>query len=419
MTATSFTVHLRRPHDKQRAFIESPAKRKVIRAGRRGGKTTGIAIYAVDRMLAGRRVLYGTPTQEQVAKFWWEVKRALREPLDAGVLYKNETEHIIEVPGTEQRIRAKTAWNADTLRGDYADELILDEYQLMSEDAWELVGAPMLLDNDGNATFIYTPISLHSKTASKARDPLHAAKMFKRALADESGRWATFHFTSRDNPHISARALEDITKDMTALAVRMEIDAEDVDEVPGALWTPTLIEKTRLTQLPDGVSLKRIAVGVDPPGGVAECGIVAAGLGTDDHGYVLADDSLQGSPNAWGGQVVTTYSTRSADVVAIERNYGGDMVTNTVTGVEGGKNVNIKEVTATRGKIIRAEPIAGRWEKGNIHMLGTFQSLEMEMTTYVAGNKSPNRLDALVWALTELMVEPPAVLERGDNPFYG
>ncbi len=404
MTVSQLVVHLRRPHPKQREFIESPAKRKIIRAGRRGGKTTGIAIYAVEKMLAGRRVLYGTPTQEQVQKFWWEIKQALREPLEAGALYKNETEHIIEVPGTEQRIRAKTAWNADTLRGDYADDLILDEFQLMSEDAWELVGAPMLLDNDGDATFIYTPVSLHSKTASKARDPLHAAKMFKAAKADESGRWAAFHFTSHDNPHISASALADITKDMTALAVRMEIDAEDVDEVPGALWTPTMIEQTRRTRLPEGVMLKRIAVGVDPPGGVTECGIVAAGLGTDNHGYILADDSLQGSPNVWGSQAVATYNRHATDIMAIERNFGGDMVSNTIAGVDGGKAVNLKEVTATRGKIIRAEPIAGRWEKGEIHMLGTFPQLEMEMTSYVPGNKSPNRLDAMVWALTELMI---------------
>lgn len=419
MTAKEFAVHLRTPHPKQRKFIESKAKRKIVRAGRRGGKTTGIAIYAVEMMLAGKRVLYGTPTQEQVAKFWWEIKQALREPLQAGVLYKNETEHIVEVPGTEQRIRAKTAWNADTLRGDYADVLILDEFQLMSEDAWELVGAPMLLDNDGDAVFIYTPVSLHSKSASKARDPLHAAKMFKRAAEDKSGRWATFHFTSHDNPHISAQALADITRDMTALAVRMEIDAEDVDEVPGALWTPTLIEKMRVTRLPEGVQFKRLAVGVDPPGGVTECGIVVCGLGTNDHGYIIADDSLQGSPNVWGGQAVTSYNLHAADVMAIETNYGGDMVVNTVQGVDGGKAVHFHETHATRGKIIRAEPIAGRSENGEVHILGNFPSLEMEMTTYVPGNKSPNRLDALVWALTELMVGAPAVIQTAENPFYG
>ncbi|GAI18464.1 unnamed protein product, partial [marine sediment metagenome] len=93
-------------------------------------------------------------------------------------------------PGTEQRIRAKTAWNADSLRGDYADLLIMDEWQLMNEGAWDKVGAPMLLDNDGDAVFIYTPRSFHSRTITKADDPLHASKMYKKAKADTTGRWA-------------------------------------------------------------------------------------------------------------------------------------------------------------------------------------------------------------------------------------
>ena len=109
---------LREPHPEQRRFIESTAKRKVIRAGRRGGKTVGVAILAVQAFIAGRRVLYATPTQEQLDRFWHEVRAALQAPIDAGLLYKNETLHIIERLGTENRIRAKSAWNADTLRGD-------------------------------------------------------------------------------------------------------------------------------------------------------------------------------------------------------------------------------------------------------------------------------------------------------------
>ena len=177
--ATTYKVTLRRPHDQQQAFIDSAAKRIIVRAGRRGGKTVGIAIRAVRAFLEGQRVLYAAPTQDQVDAFWYEVKRSLIEPITAGVYYKNESLHIVEVPMTKQRIRAKTAWNADTLRGDYADLLILDEYQLMDEQVWNSVGAPMLFDNDGTAVFIYTPPSLRSRSVTKARDPLHAAKMFK------------------------------------------------------------------------------------------------------------------------------------------------------------------------------------------------------------------------------------------------
>jgi hypothetical protein len=159
------------------AACESP--RVIIRAGRRFGKTTYVADAAVEAFMAGKRVLYATPTAEQIATFWKEIKRALFQPITDGILKVNETEHSIERAGffrepPHARIRAKTAWNADTLRGDTGDLLIFDEWQLMNEDAWGEVGAPMLLDNGGRALFIYTPPSIRSRSTSKANDPLHA-----------------------------------------------------------------------------------------------------------------------------------------------------------------------------------------------------------------------------------------------------
>ena len=99
-----YEIHLPTPHPRQREFIYSSKKRKIIRAGRRGGKTVGVSIYAVQQFLAGRRVLYATPTIDQLSTFWFGVKKALEVPIAAGVLYKNETYHIIEIPGTEQRL---------------------------------------------------------------------------------------------------------------------------------------------------------------------------------------------------------------------------------------------------------------------------------------------------------------------------
>ena len=147
-----------------------------------------------------------------------------------GYLKKNESEHYIERPGTEQRIKAKTAWDADSMRGDYADLLMLDEFHLMNEDTWEVIGAPMLLDNNGDAVFVYTPPSLRSAGISKARDPRHAAKLFKMAQTDTTGRWQAFHFTSHDNPHTSREALAEIARDMSTQSYRQEILAED-DEI--------------------------------------------------------------------------------------------------------------------------------------------------------------------------------------------
>jgi hypothetical protein len=395
-----YTIHLPQPHDKQKLFIQSNAKRKIIRAGRRGGKTVGSAIIAVENFLAGRRILYAAPTQDQVAAFWWRVTQALREPIDAGIFRKNETFHLIELHGTQQRIRAKTAWNADSLRGDFADLLIMDEFQLMNEDAWELVGAPMLLDNNGDAIFIYTPPSLHSRSASKANDPQHAARMFKRHSNDPSGRWETFHFSSHDNPNLSQEALVEITQDMTALSHRMEILAEDIDEAPGALWTREIIEKNRV---PDNQTydLDTIVVGVDPTGtsGGDEAGIVAAGRKGMDF-YILEDRSKHGRPEQWASAAVSCFEEMNANAIVAEVNYGGEMVESTL------RNVNAlipyKSVSASRGKAVRAEPIAALYEKGRVHHVGSFPKLEDEQCLWTPGDKSPNRMDALVWALTEL-----------------
>ena len=170
-------INLPRPHGEQRSFMRSAAKRKVIVAGRRGGKTTGVSMLAIEAALAGRRVLEAAPTADQTSAFWEACKGALAPMIDKGYCTKHETTRTLEIKGMG-RIRAKTAWNADTLRGDYADLLILDEYSLMSPSAWDEVGAPMLLDNNGDAVFIFTP---------KRKN--HGYKMFMRAKSGDSGRW--------------------------------------------------------------------------------------------------------------------------------------------------------------------------------------------------------------------------------------
>jgi hypothetical protein len=411
VSSNALKVRLRRPHEKQRRFLRSRAKRKVIRAGRRGGKTTGIAIEAVEYFLAGMRVLYGAPTQEQVDAFWFEVKRALAEPIEAGYFRKNETKHTIERPGLKSRIKAKTCWNADTLRGDMADLLILDEFQLMDESAWTIVGAPMLIDNDGDAVFIYTPPSAITRSRSRAKDPKFAAKLFKRAAHDETGRWEAFHFSSMENPYLNRNALAEISDDMSATAYRQEILAEDLDEVPGALWTREVVDGCRISEDKVPPSILKLVVGVDPPGGATECGIIAAGVamcrckGTAElHGFVFDDKSLEGNPKKWGTAAVDLYEAREADRIVGEVNYGGDMVEATVKAVD--EDVRFKSVRATRGKAVRAEPISTLYEKGRVHHVGAFPALEDEMCTWLPdiSSYSPNRMDALVWAITDLMV---------------
>lgn len=212
----TYNIQLPPLHQKQAEIKRSPAKRKVVNAGRRAGKTTLAAEVAVDGAGQGKRVLYATPKQEQAGAFWDKATEWLSKPIAARHIYKNESRHILQFPGGG-RIRAKTAWDEDGLRGDYADLLILDEYALMSPDAWDLVGAPMLLDNDGDAWFISTP-----------RRKNHFFHAHCRGVADGE-RWASWHFTSHDNPFLSKAALAEITSDLTEDGYKQEILAQFLD----------------------------------------------------------------------------------------------------------------------------------------------------------------------------------------------
>lgn len=410
-TYREIRVRLPSPHPQQRIFIEDKSKRKVVRAGRRGGKTFGVAILAVQAFLSGRRVLYATPTSDQFMRFWDLVKQFLGPTLAANLFAKNENFHVIQNPGTDSRIKAKTAWNADSLRGDYADLLILDEYQLMSEDAWEVVGAPMLLDNGGDAIFIYTPPSIRTLAVSKARDKKHASKLFKRAQQDTSGRWRAFSFTSHDNPFLDRESLQEIATDMTAAAYKQEILAEEIDEIPGALWTRQLIEETR-APAPDEFRL--IVVGVDPKvtekRGNSETGIIVAGLSDDGHIYILGDYSTNAGPDDWAKTVLRAMNMHNANRVVVEVNQGGALVKSVLRHYD--KTVNIHQVRASRGKALRAEPVAALFEQGKAHLIQEFYELEDQMTSFTPGDRhSPDRLDAMVWACTALSARKSNIVD--------
>jgi phage terminase large subunit-like protein len=222
--------------------------------------------------------------------------------------------------------------------------------------------------------------------------------MYKKAEADITGRWAAFHFTSYDNPYISKAALDDLASDMTSLSYRMEIMAEDLDAAPGALWHREIIDRDRVVSHPD---LERVVVAVDPSAtsGGDEAGVITVGRRGDDY-FTLADDSVQGSPVTWATAAVTAYHRAKADCIIGEGNNGGEMIEAVIKQVD--QTVNYRMVHATRGKATRAEPIAAIHEQGHDHHVGVFARLEDELCLWQPGDKSPNRLDAKVWAMTEL-----------------
>ena len=183
---------------------------------------------------------------------------------------------------------------------------------------------------------------------------------------------------------------------------RQELYGEILDDVEGALWTRNMIEDARVTVAPN---LVRIVVGVDPAvtntDNSDSTGIVVAGVGSNFEYYVLDDKTIKASPDQWARQAVNAYNDYKADKIIAETNNGGDMVVLLMQQVD--RSVSVKKVTATRGKQLRAEPISSLYEQGRVHHVGYFPDLETEMCEWTpTTNNSPDRLDALVWALTEL-----------------
>ncbi|QQM29307.1 DNA-packaging protein [Martelella lutilitoris] len=211
----------------------------------------------------------------------------------------------------------------------------------------------------------------------------------------------------------------DVLASMSA-AKRLRFEAgEWASEVSGALWSledrkapdgrvMPGIDSLRVKEAP---RMQRIVVAVDPSGTRGDgqgddIGIIVAGKGVDGHGYILADETVNMSPEGWGRRAVDLYHRWGADRIVGERNFGGDMVRFTVATAD--RNASFKEVVASRGKVVRAEPISALYEQGKVHHVGVFADLEDQQCNFTTsgyiGEGSPDRADAGVWALTELML---------------
>ncbi|GLS46600.1 DNA-packaging protein [Methylobacterium brachythecii] len=193
---------------------------------------------------------------------------------------------------------------------------------------------------------------------------------------------------------------------------RQELDGELIEDRPDALWTRETIEAARVAVAP---VLMRLVVAVDPPvssrAGADACGIVAAGLGPDGAAYVIADATVkQAPPELWAGAALALYHRLRADALVVEVNQGGEMVSTILAELDA--SVPVTSVRATRGKYLRAEPVSLLYAQGRVRHVGAMPALEDELCDFGPGGlstgASPDRLDALVWALTHLMLTPPA-----------
>jgi phage terminase large subunit-like protein len=238
--------------------------------------------------------------------------------------------------------------------------------------------------------------------------------------------------TYENRAHLAGAFYDSIVRQYEGTRLgQQELLAELLDDNPGAIFRRDDIEKGRVREHPP---LLRIVVAIDPAVSSGESsnetGIVVVGLGVDGHGYVLADHSGRFSPYEWARKAVDAYHTHQADRIIAERNQGGALVESNLRTLD--PRIPYKGVVATRGKTIRAEPVAGLYEQGRVHHVGCFPKLEDQMCAWdpsaVASRSrresvlssqsrsvSPDRMDALVWGMTELLIEAQPVVRDFDN----
>lgn len=229
-------------------------------------------------------------------------------------------------------------------------------------------------------------------------------KLIKEILKDP-GTYVTKGSTYDNLENLAPSFVEEIKNKYEGSRLgRQEIHAELLEDNDNALWTRSDVDKGRVVMVPKGVELLRIIVALDPntEGDVGhdEAGIVVAAKGSDREYYVIDDCTIAGSPFKWARACATAYHKYDCDRVVYEKNQGGLMVEGTIANFD--KKLPLKGVHASRGKVTRAEPISTLYEQGRVHHVGEFPELEDEMCQWEPGMPSPNRMDALVWAITEL-----------------
>lgn len=229
-------------------------------------------------------------------------------------------------------------------------------------------------------------------------------------LIKDSSTVTTRGTTYDNRANLAGKFFEQVVKKYEGTRLgKQELMGILLEEAEGALWNRGNLDATRMKGLPgSNFYFKRICVAVDPAitakATSDETGIVVVGLGSDDHGYVLADYSGRYSPGDWAKKVDMAWKVWQADIVVAEGNQGGEMVRHTIHTQN--KNINVKIVHASRGKYARAEPVAALFEQKRCHMVGHFNDMEDQLCVWepLSGEESPDRLDAVVWAITALML---------------
>jgi phage terminase large subunit-like protein len=381
----------------------------LVLSGRGWGKTRTGAEWVKDMVETGqaRRIALIAETaadgrdvivegQSGILACYPENKRPVYEPSKRRITWENGA--------------VATVFNAtepDQLRGPQFDAALCDELAKWryARETWDQLQFGLRLGDHPRVLITTTPRPI---------------ELVKSIVNGQEGKVFITRGNTMDNrSNLAAKFLEKIVAryDGTRLG-RQELRGEILGDIPNALWTYAQIEAARVREMPD--ELARVVVAIDPAVSNTETsdehGIIVAGYEAESNeAFVLEDGSLTGSPMQWARRAIALYDEYEADGIVVEVNQGGDMVAQTLRSVR--NNIPIIEVRASRGKHIRAEPIASLYEQGRVHHVGAFPELETQMTQMTTfgfeGEGSPDRLDALVWALSNLF--PVMVRAKKDR----
>jgi len=396
----------------------------LVLAGRGFGKTRTGAEWVREKVKAGyKRIALIAPTASDARDVMIEGESGILSVCWAGD--RTDDGEPLGSPIYEPSKRRVTWYNGavatafsaeepERLRGPqheamWCDELAAWQY---AQETWDMAMFGLRLGEDPQVCITTTPKPL---------------KILRQIIGDE-GTIVTRGKTFDNRANLAPAFLTKIISKYQGTRLgRQELDAELIDDVPGALWTRGIIEENRIPE-PKAeaerqaliASMKRIVVAMDPAAtsteGADEMGIVVAGLRQDDHGVILADLSDRLSPDQAARRAIQAYDDWQADRIVGEVNNGGEWIGQTISltakamkleGARSSGEVAYRAVHASRGKQARAEPIAALDEQHKVHHAGTFPALEDQLCEWqpLAGTASPDRLDARVWALTELMVD--------------
>lgn len=386
-------------HDGQRA---PPGDWRVwmIRAGRGFGKTRAGAewVSACARAHKKARIALIGATIEDVRQVMIEGPSGLIAVArnDEPVVWKASAGEVAFASGA--KAFAYSAEAPERLRGPEHDLAWCDEIAKWrgkpGEETWDNLMLGLRIGDRPRALLTTTPRS----------NALMRRILAMPGLIETHGR-------TRDNPHLPKGFVAAMQADYGGTRIgRQELDGEFIEDLTGALWRRAMIEDCRVGAAP---ALVRTVVAVDPPAGIGgdACGIVAVALGEDGCGYVIDDASVESAgPESWARAVAACVNRHAADRVVAEANNGGAMVRSVLIAADAAMPVRL--VHASHGKVARAEPVAALYEAGRVRHVGAFPALEDELCGLIVGGgyegpgRSPDRADALVWGLSELMLGP-------------